>query len=136
MQTVRESALAAGSRTTGGPYRVEADAIIGGTANTLEDVVSLQEQGANYIGLGPYRFTSTKENLGPVLGMEGYKKFKVQSSKFKVPVIAIGGIQIEDVPLLMQTGIHGIAVSSAINLSSNKEQAIRQFLDQFSLTSK
>ena len=47
------------------------DKIIGGTANTFEDVKRLAQQGANYIGCGPFRFTTTKKNLSPLLGAEG-----------------------------------------------------------------
>jgi thiamine-phosphate diphosphorylase len=50
------------------------DRIIGGTANTFEDIERLHRQGADYIGCGPFRFTTTKKNLSPVLGLEGYKR--------------------------------------------------------------
>ena len=54
------------ARTILGPGK-----IIGGTANTLEDVLRLHRQGADYIGCGPFRFTTTKKNLAPVLGLKG-----------------------------------------------------------------
>ena len=99
--------------------------IIGGSSNTMEDVKWLMDNGVDYIGIGPYRFTSTKEKLNPVLGLEGIHA--LQTSKvlktFDVsapPLIAIGGIKLEDVDSLMQTGIHGVAVSSAINLAADK----------------
>ncbi|MDR1417521.1 MAG: thiamine phosphate synthase, partial [Prevotellaceae bacterium] len=46
--------------------------IIGGTANTFEDILRLKSEGVDYIGLGPFRFTATKKNLSPVLGLSGY----------------------------------------------------------------
>ena len=46
--------------------------IIGGTANTFEDVEMHYRAGADYVGIGPFRFTTTKKNLSPVLGIEGY----------------------------------------------------------------
>lgn len=104
--------------------------IIGGTANTWEDVLALKDTGVDYIGLGPYRFTSTKENLSPVLGIDGYLAL-TRLHTFMPLLIAIGGIQLADVQPLMQTGIHGIAVSSAINLAQDRPAAIRGFLDQF-----
>ena len=52
--------------------------IIGGTANTFEDVERLSRQGADYIGCGPFRFTTTKKNLSPVLGLEGYRSITAQ----------------------------------------------------------
>ena len=45
------------------------DFIIGGTANTFDDVVSHYRAGADYIGCGPFRFTTTKKNLSPILGL-------------------------------------------------------------------
>lgn len=49
-----------------------AEKIIGGTANTFSDVEQRITENCNYIGLGPFQFTSTKEKLSPVLGLEGY----------------------------------------------------------------
>ncbi len=103
--------------------------IIGGTANSIEDVIQLENDGADYIGLGPYKCTTTKKNLSPVLGIDGYHPI-IQSSNhpIKIPIIAIGGIQTEDVQPLLNTGIYGIAVSSAINQSENKQEIIKEFL--------
>src|SRR5919206_169758 len=55
--------------------------IIGGTANTYADIVRLCNAGVDYIGLGPYRFTKTKENLSPILGLEGYQNIFQQIAK-------------------------------------------------------
>lgn len=104
--------------------------IIGGSSNTMDDVKWLMANGVDYIGIGPYRFTSTKEKLNPVLGLEGIKEITEQCRKEKIniPLIAIGGIKPEDVEPLMRTGIHGVAVSSAINLADNKIEMTRKFL--------
>ena len=90
--------------------------IIGGTANTFEDVLQRVEENCDYIGLGPYRFTTTKDNLSPILGLKGYQNIanQMKSQNLNVPVFAIGGIQIEDIDPLMETGIHGIAISGLI----------------------
>lgn len=90
--------------------------IIGGTANTIEDIVRLHKQGADYIGCGPFRFTTTKKKLSPVLGLEGYKSI-VQNMRDKgidLPIVAIGGITVADIPAIMATGVTGIALSGAI----------------------
>jgi len=94
-------------------------AIIGGTANTFEDVKHLLEQGVDYIGYGPFRFTHTKKNLSPVLGINGYQNLidACKKEDIKIPIIAIGGLQPEDFPDLFQTGIHGVALSSHITQS-------------------
>lgn len=102
--------------------------IIGATANTLEDIITHQKNGVNYIGLGPYKFTKTKEKLNPILGLEGYSIIQ-QSNNSSIPIIAIGGIQLEDVQPLMSTGIHGVAVSSVINLADDKPKVISSFLE-------
>ena len=92
--------------------------LIGGTANTLEDCKTLIHKKVDYIGMGPFRFTKTKENLSPVLGINGYLTI-LEELKTELPVIAIGGIVIDDVTELMKTGIHGIAVSGEITRNFN-----------------
>lgn len=92
------------------------DIIIGGTANTIEDIIRLHKQGADYIGCGPFRFTTTKKNLSPILGLDGYKSIvlKMKELGIDLPIIAIGGITVEDIPSVMGTGVSGIALSGAI----------------------
>lgn len=92
------------------------DFIIGGTANTFEDVKAHYEAGADYIGCGPFRFTTTKEKLSPILGLEGYKEIiqKMKAEGINIPVVAIGGITREDIPEIMKTGVNGIALSGCI----------------------
>jgi thiamine-phosphate pyrophosphorylase len=96
--------------------------IIGGTANTFEDVLQRVTENCDYIGLGPYQFTRTKENLSPVLGLQGYISImeQVQSQDIQVPIYAIGGIRIENVEDLIETGVHGIAVSGLITNSESE----------------
>ena len=92
------------------------DCIIGGTANTFDDVKMHYEASANYIGCGPFRFTTTKQGLAPVLGLEGYRSIRTQMSAegIDLPMVAIGGITAEDIPAIMQTGVSGIALSGAV----------------------
>lgn len=93
------------------------DKIIGGTANSYDDIVGLIRQKVNYVGLGPFRFTQTKKNLSPVLGLQGYSKIleTLKDNGFDIPVVAIGGIIEDDIELLMKTGIHGVAVSGLLS---------------------
>lgn len=102
--------------------------IIGGTANTLEDIQKQIKEGADYIGLGPFRFTTTKDNLSPILGLEGYQNIskELRIQEISTPIYAIGGIQLEDVFPIIQTGIYGIAVSGLISQSGNKTELITQ----------
>ena len=92
------------------------DIIIGGTANTIEDIIRLHKQGVDYIGCGPFRFTTTKKNLSPILGLDGYKSIvlKMKELGIDLPIVAIGGITVEDIPAVMGTGVSGIALSGAI----------------------
>lgn len=91
-------------------------AIIGATANTIDDILALKGIDVDYIGLGPYRFTETKKRLSPVLGLDGYRSIIAakREAAIELPVVAIGGITLEDVPAIMSTGVDGIAMSGAI----------------------
>ncbi|TDD96620.1 thiamine phosphate synthase [Flavobacterium cellulosilyticum] len=102
--------------------------IIGGTANTFEHVLQRATENCDYIGLGPFQFTATKEKLSPILGLDGYR-FIIEQMKFdkvEIPIYAIGGISLENVESLMETGIHGIAVSGLITTSTNPAELITQ----------
>ncbi|MDE7409838.1 MAG: thiamine phosphate synthase [Muribaculaceae bacterium] len=107
-----------------------AEKIIGATANTEEDMTAAYEAGADYIGLGPFRFTTTKKGLSPVLGIEGCRRIMeyCRSHGINIPVAAIGGILIEDLPALLQTGVNGIAVSGLLFNSQDKENTTKEIL--------
>lgn len=106
------------------------DIIIGGTANTFEDIAAHYQATANYIGCGPFRFTTTKKGLSPTLGLEGYRSImqKIKEAGINIPVVAIGGITAEDIPDIMQTGISGIALSGAILRAENPIEEINRIL--------
>jgi len=92
------------------------DMIIGGTANTIGDIREHYAQGADYIGLGPYRYTTTKKNLSPILGLEGYRQImrQLKQEQVSIPLIAIGGIEMEDAASLFGVGLDGIAFSGML----------------------
>lgn len=106
------------------------DKIIGGTANTFEDVERLYRQGAAYIGCGPFRFTTTKKNLSPVLGLEGYQHIvdQMKSHGINLPIVAIGGILESDIKSILATGVSGIAVSGGILNAENPAEEMQRFL--------
>lgn len=97
------------------------DYIIGGTANTFEDVKSHYESGADYIGCGPYRFTTTKQKLSPVLGLDGYRRIiiEMRAAHIDIPIVAIGGITQADISAILATGITGIALSGTVLRAAN-----------------
>jgi thiamine-phosphate pyrophosphorylase len=102
--------------------------IVGGTANTFEHIQQRVQEGVDYIGLGPFRFTSTKEKLSPVLGLQGYQRImdQVRAANIQLPIVAIGGIVAEDVPGLRDAGIYGVAVSGAILSAVDKIEIVKQ----------
>jgi thiamine-phosphate pyrophosphorylase len=108
--------------------------IIGCTTNTIEDVLHFEGKAVSYLGLGPFRFTTTKQKLSPVLGIEGYKHI-LNDAKEKMtrvpPIIGIGGITEEDVPALLATGLHGVAVSGAISNADDITTAAKGFKQIF-----
>ena len=104
--------------------------LIGGTANTFEDVERLCRAGVDYIGCGPFRFTTTKERLAPVLGLSGYASLmaRMADAGLHTPVVAIGGVTRADVPALMATGVRGVAVSGAILRAADPVSEMDAFL--------
>ena len=101
--------------------------IVGGTANTLEDCKNLLDKKVDYIGLGPYQFTETKKKLSPVLGTSGYQVL-LDELKTDTPVIAIGGIELQDVSEILKTGVFGVAISGAITKNFNNISAFNSVL--------
>lgn len=91
-------------------------AIIGVTANTADDIMSFRGVDVDYVGVGPFRPTTTKKRLAPVIGLDGYRNIvkTVRDAGCQLPLVAIGGITLEDVGEIMATGVQGIAVSGAI----------------------
>ena len=89
---------------------------IGGTANTFEDVRIHYAGGADYIGCGPFRYTTTKQKLAPILGLEGYRAItaRMREEGIDLPVVGIGGVTAEDMSALAGAGLSGIALSGSV----------------------
>ena len=106
------------------------DFIIGGTANTFDDVMAHYKASANYIGCGPFRFTTTKKNLAPILGLEGYRNIVAQMREHNIslPIVAIGGIEQDDIPTIMQTGVSGVALSGVVLRADDPIQKMKQII--------
>jgi thiamine-phosphate pyrophosphorylase len=100
--------------------------IIGCTANSASDIEELLRYDIDYIGLGPFRYTITKNNLSPVLS--ALQLQYILSLQTNIPLIVIGGVQVEDVEHILELGAHGVAVSSAINLANNIEESAAAFV--------
>jgi len=104
--------------------------IIGGTANTIGDVRRLASQGADYIGCGPFRFTTTKKNLSPTLGLNGYRDIvnAMRQEGISLPIVAIGGITFGDIDDILSTGVDGIAISGGVLRADNPAAEMRQII--------
>jgi len=99
------------------------DKLIGVTANTLEDCLQWSNKELDYIGLGPYRFTKTKQNLSPILGLSGYERIikSLKDKKNIPPIYAVGGILEDDFEKLFAIGINGVALSGLFTHASEEE---------------
>lgn len=106
------------------------DFLIGGTANTFNDVRAHYQAGADYIGCGPFRYTTTKKNLSPILGLEGYRSIvqQMHDAGIALPMVAIGGITYDDIPAILETGVTGIALSGTILQAEDPVAETRRIL--------
>ena len=108
--------------------------IIGGTVNTFEDITrALNTATPDYFGCGPFRYTSTKQNLAPILGLEGYRAIisKMREHNIATPLIAIGGITKSDIPELLACGVDGIALSGSILNAARPADEMKEIIETF-----
>jgi thiamine-phosphate pyrophosphorylase len=102
------------------------DKTLGASAITVERLLKLQSAGdVDYCGYGPFAHTGPQFNHYPFLGFAGFRE--LQKHPISLPVIAVGGIQLNDVDPLMETGIAGIAVSGAINNATDPGAMLKVF---------
>lgn len=102
---------------------------LGGSANTIDHLIRLANEGADYAGFGPFKLTTTKPNDLPLLGIKGYADAiaKLKSEDIDFPILAVGGVSLTDVAELLNTGIYGVAVSSAIHQAEDLYEAYQDF---------
>ena len=102
---------------------------LGGSADTIANLVRLANEGADYAGFGPFKITTTKPNNSPLLGVKGYATAieRLNVLNIEIPILAVGGVTLGDIPQLLTTGIYGIAASSAINQAENMYEAYQEF---------
>ncbi|AMR30825.1 thiamine phosphate synthase [Mucilaginibacter sp. PAMC 26640] len=99
---------------------------LGASATNVNSLLQIQGSGVvDYCGYGPFAHTDTKPNKSALLGFEGYRQ--LEKHNIQIPVIAVGGVQLADTDHLMRTGIYGIAVSSAVNLSFDPAGVVKEF---------
>lgn len=109
--------------------------IIGATVNRFEDVMAiLSEATPDYFGCGPFRYTTTKRGLSPILGYDGYIDImsKMREHNIDIPLVAIGGITQSDIPDLLRCGVDGIALSGSIINAKDPLQQMREVVELLS----
>ncbi|SDC19252.1 thiamine-phosphate diphosphorylase [Pelagirhabdus alkalitolerans] len=102
---------------------------IGVSARTKEEAQAAIDGGADYIGAGPIHVTSTKHDAKSPIGIDGIKSLKNEIGSF--PLVAIGGIQLEDVLPLREAGADGVSVISEISASDDPKESAQQLCNQF-----
>ena len=98
--------------------------LIGRTANGLAQARAVATEPVDYLGVGPVFGTTSKARPAPPLGLDDLARIV---AAVRVPVIAIGGIDLRRVRDVMATGAHGVAVLSAVVLADDPESATREF---------
>lgn len=102
------------------------DAIIGWTLKNVAHAHALRDQPVDYATIGGVFATTSKENLDPPVGLDGFQAIlKIAQSSKTIPIGAIAGITPENAPAVMKAGAAGIAVIGAIFMAGNPEQAAR-----------
>jgi thiamine-phosphate pyrophosphorylase len=98
------------------------DKIVGLSTHNVAEAVAAERAGADYIGLGPMKPTTTKLDTEPVVGPEGVKAVR---AAVRLPIVAIGGIKEADVAEIIRNGANGVAVISAVIGAEDVEGAAR-----------
>lgn len=101
-----------------------ADKIIGLSTHSLKEALRAEEDGADYIGFGPIFHTLTKDAGTP----KGTGLLREVTHVVKIPVIAIGGINLKNLPSVLSSGAKGVAVAGAIlkgDIRKNTEEFVR-----------
>lgn len=111
-------------------------AVIGVTANTFADIIAVSALDIDYYGIGPYKNTTTKKNLAPILGLEGIWKicYEMAEKNIEIPHVAVGGIQYDDILPLLEAGVNGVAVSGAIANAKDIVKETEKFVSLFPKT--
>lgn len=103
--------------------------IIGGTSSTVEKALRVEQQGADYVALGHIFPTQTKQKDYPPRGLDTLQEV---CEAVSIPVVAIGGITLENAPDVIDAGADIIAVSSAICAADNPFRKAKEFVSLFS----
>ena len=101
--------------------------IVGCSTHSVEQASAAARLPVDYIAIGPVFSTSSKENPDPVVGLEGVRR--VREAIGDVPLVAIGGITIEDAPAVLAAGADSVAVIGALLNTSDPAEITRRTRD-------
>ena len=102
------------------------NALLGGSAHTVEEALAAQAAGADYLGCGAVFGSGTKHNVSQM----PLETLTAICQAVDIPVVAIGGVSLDNLPLLAGTGIAGVAVISGLFAAADKTEAAQAFLQQ------
>lgn len=102
------------------------NALLGGSAHTVEEALAAQAAGADYLGCGAVFGSGTKHNVSQM----PLETLTAICQAVDIPVVAIGGVSLDNLPLLADTGIAGVAVISGLFAADDKTEAAQAFLRQ------
>jgi thiamine-phosphate pyrophosphorylase len=101
--------------------------IVGISAHNVEEAKLALEKGADYIGVGPVFPTLTKTDTRAVQGTTVIKS--IRDEGLQIPIVGIGGITVENAPMVIEAGSDGVSVISAISLAEDSYESTRSFCD-------
>ncbi|MCQ2008379.1 thiamine phosphate synthase [Sporolactobacillus sp. STSJ-5] len=111
--------------------RIGADMWLGVSAHSFEEAERARADGADYIGIGPYKPTQSKADAESPVGSELFKE--LTKGGYPLPMVAIGGVTPDDVPTILSAGAAGVAVISAISKSADPAKAVDRFLSELNV---
>lgn len=103
------------------------DVVIGISVKTVEEALEAEKNGADYIAVNGVFPTATKEDLGYLPGLEGVERIRQCT---RLPVVAIGGINLQNCRRVIEAGAHGVAVVTAITMSGDIPATCRAFFKE------
>ncbi|MDE6254693.1 MAG: thiamine phosphate synthase [Muribaculaceae bacterium] len=106
-------------------------AVIGVTANTIDDIKAVRSLDVDYITIGPYKESDLFDQSVPVLGLDGIKALDSDMQKLEINIahVAAGSVSKNDVKSLLEAGVNGIAVSKDIAFAADVKKETEEFLD-------
>ena len=99
--------------------------LIGATANSLEEALTVSREPVDYLGVGPVYGTDSKADPAPPLGVDGLRRIVEAVNK---PVVAIGNVTVDRIPDLVRAGVHGVAVLSDVICNEDPARRVAEFL--------